>query len=806
MRKILIVLLICVLAAVSLTGCGQKNDAAESADAPEESRIHVTFGENKNLDVRYFADESHKSPLALPCYLNPGDSVYAEVIVNGNGNNPYEFSGFRAFEIDGSGSYVETDSVKSTNTDTNYVLSVAADYQGSDLAVEPIGEFKKRTVTLNDSCFDSAENKITLNGTWFVDNEEHHGGSVELSSRSSHDVRYQYDSEKYFFVSCEPESFYNDSANGEVIFKQLETSDRTTEYTVELHEYLTVTLVSETDRKVCIGDEPERSVKANTELPVEKLRYGQTVRLKTDKEWPALENRNKELIVTDREGSPGNYTYTLTVPEKGGEFDFSPSDYKYEHGTVSFSCFGSVVTGLQKLAKGSRIYYEQNTAEDGWWLAPGDGNYVTVGEKDATERALQNIHFTEKVPVTVTLEQPQYGGTVTYRADGKRIDTSEFTTYSGTRIEMEFDPWSGWILDSNAHDGDEYVVNEANQLAHGDGYTIGSVFKEDKDHMPLLTVTLEKSVGKDMEFSFSASGFKTDISSYGGGWKPADIIQNGAGKYNLITNSQDIISQQKIGTQIPIMMTMGNRALQAGQAVRFVIEKTDSAGRNESVTNYVTDMTAKLEPIYIYPPEEQPSSKIWYKSVHITVGVIDIEEFKTPSKTPHTTVLVEHVGTNTYLTDGELIEGAQKVTVTIEPDAGYYITGKDVTNDVYRKTMTYSEYTEKLADIIEKHKAARYLTITPDASDAFAMYTYKLDGRDVSGETRVKEGQTLTLTYEITDGVHRLKEGAGGVPLVGWGKSYTKVSKSLTITPALDGSTLTKADFGIEIEREGESK
>ena len=88
--------------------------------------------------------------------------------------------------------------------------------------------------------------------------------------------------------------------------------------------------------------------------------------------------------------------------------------------------------------------------------------------------------------------------------------------------------------------------------------------------------------------------------------------------------------------------------------------------------------------------------------------------------------------------------------------------------------------------------------MTLDSSDTFATYTYKLDGKEVSGTITVKEGQKLTLTYEITDSAYKLKEGAGGVPLVGWGKSYTKVSKDLTITPGMDGKTITKDDFGIE--------
>ena len=116
--------------------------------------------------------------------------------------------------------------------------------------------------------------------------------------------------------------------------------------------------------------------------------------------------------------------------------------------------------------------------------------------------------------------------------------------------------------------------------------------------------------------------------------------------------------------------------------------------------------------------------------------------------------------------------------------------------------MKYSDYLKKVSDIITQHPAAKYYSITLGTADSFAAYSYKLDGKAVSGTITVKEGQKLSLTYEITDSSHKLEEGAGGVPLVGWGKSYTKVTKELTITPDMDGKTITRNDFGIKVKGE----
>ena len=52
--------------------------------------------------------------------------------------------------------------------------------------------------------------------------------------------------------------------------------------------------------------------------------------------------------------------------------------------------------------------------------------------------------------------------------------------------------------------------------------------------------------------------------------------------------------------------------------------------------------------------------------------------------------------------------------------------------------------------------------MTLDRSDSRAEYIYKCDGKDVGEEKlRLREGQKLTLEYEITDSGYRLKRVPG---------------------------------------------
>ena len=166
--------------------------------------------------------------------------------------------------------------------------------------------------------------------------------------------------------------------------------------------------------------------------------------MKTSVPWPDLET-NPDLIVTGPDHpSSGDYVYKLLVPEKGGEFLFDPSEYKYDHGTISFIYLGEKVTTPQKLAKGRKIYYEETSASTGYWLA-GHDHYIVVGDAEETNKALKEIHFTPKVDVKVRLPQPDYGGSVQYKLNGRRVYANSVSTYSGAVITMKFFPWEGWI-------------------------------------------------------------------------------------------------------------------------------------------------------------------------------------------------------------------------------------------------------------------------------------------------------------------------------------------------------------------------
>ena len=773
-----------------------ENNAEEIQDL---AQIYVTFAENNNLNVQYYKDADHMDKVdSSGCYLNPGSSVYTVISVDDDVlSNMYEFSKFRIFEIDSEGRRKESTSLKMTGSNTEQVLKIPESYEGTDIVIEPIGTYQQRTISLNDYCSDDDNNKTSLSGTWFVNDKEYTSDTVEISPVTPYIISYEFDSGEYFYLSSTPECYYSNNEDGIVIFNQREADDETVDYSVELHKYLSATLVSDANRNISLNGGEMSYVRANEEYTLQKLKYGDIVTLKTSAPWPNLET-NSNLILTGSDSlSNGEYVYTLLVPEKDGEFLLDPSQYKYDHGAITFKCFGQEVTSPQMLAKGSKIYYEQAYASTGYWLAGNrNDHYVVVGDAEETAKALAEIHFTPKVDVKVSLPQPDYGGSVMYKLNGRRVYTDSVSTYSGETITMKFFPCEGWISDI-AGEKDYHVGNNKNQIVKAGNTFIQNVLHEDEGHKPVLSLILEQSVGKAMEFTLDASGYSMDVTNYGGGWKVTDIINNDGEIYDITNNNQTIVKNQRIGTEKPISITMSNRAIQSGKAVRMIITKTDSDGNKTTEKRYIDDLSNGLDPIYIYAPGKNATSTTWYKSLSIKIGVVNINAFTPPKAGDNTTISVKNGETGAILKKGDLIESSTKVSVSINPLSRYYLTGKDASDDSYTKTLTFSEYKKNINSIISKHPAKKYNRITLDRSDSYADYSYKLDGKSVTGTIDARAGQKLELTYKITDPSYKLSKAHNGA-LIGIGSSYTTATESITVKAEMDGKRLKKTDFGID--------
>lgn len=740
-----------------------------------ENSAQVSFAKNSYLDISYFTDAECSEPfVGQTCHLEQGEAIYATVVVGKDAaSSMYEFSCFRLYRYTNDGR--ELIDIIQPKTD-GLVLEITKELVGADLVIEPVGDYGARVISLRDYYTDEDGNEHDLSGTWWIDDKMENGDKVEINPVASYIISYEYDSDEYFYLSSHPECFYSNNEDGIVIFERRESTDETSDYTVELHKYVTVVLESSVARTVSVNGGEDQNIKAGNELSISRLKYGDTVIIETNKEWASLEACRELILLSSEQLRNGQFKYTLTVPQKGGEFVFDPSEYTYEYGTITFKCFGEVVTSTQYLAAGSRISYSVDTVDDGYWLPDGD-HVIIVGTDAETREKLNSIHFVPKIQVSLQLPQPSCGGEIQYFVDGKEITESVCVTESGKLVSMKFVPWEGWI--NHYTNGIAYEVGDKTQQTITiNGNHVDTAFSEDPDHKPALTVVLNKSVGESMTFSFAASGVSEVDCHYSGNWIGSDYT---------------IIDGARIGTEKGIDFSMGGRAIQSGTAIKAYIEKIDSTGKKTTEYRLINDLSEIQAPILIYADNELGTSKVWYKSINITISLVDVLEFTVPKNPQNATITVKVADTQRVLQTGNILEGSEEVIVKITPKYDYYVTGKNVDNDIYQATMKFSKYQADIQKIIEEHPVEKYIHITLDSSDSYGTRTYTLDGEIVTGTVRAKVGQKLTLTYEVT---------ASGYVIDG-ANFLEKHKKSATITLSADwdGKTINRGSFGISVKK-----
>ena len=80
------------------------------------------------------------------------------------------------------------------------MLQIPEDYEGTEIAVVPIGKYEKRRLELSDYYTDSANQTQELDGTWIVNDKEVSSNILSVSPVESLAIDYRYDPAKYSFV------------------------------------------------------------------------------------------------------------------------------------------------------------------------------------------------------------------------------------------------------------------------------------------------------------------------------------------------------------------------------------------------------------------------------------------------------------------------------------------------------------------------------------------------------------------------------------------------------------------------------
>lgn len=708
--------------------------------------IHVTFAENSFLKTAYYADREHSELISGSNYrVDPGDIIYAGIPVPTNPySNMYRFDRIVVKSYDRAGFPVKI--AEAAAADNGLEIQIPENCSDKELSIEALGQYKNRILSFTDYYADDNGKKHELEGSWYVNGQKIEGDSIEISPTESFTVTYRYpEGEKYYYVGSMPLSYYHDDAHAKVAFEELNARSDNREYAVELQPYRNIDLtirargffILDTAKTITING-AERVLYSSQPLSVKLpgLKAGETIRIESPVEFD-ITGEGFDTGTVEKIGS--TFVCDLTVKGPVSDFIFDPAAYPKEHGKLVYKYRGMEITDPIRVIDGSRITYEAAEIEEGWWL-PDYENSVQVNG-DETKKLVEQIRFFPVKDVTVTLPQPEYGGTVRYFSEGTELTGNTAVLRCGSAVRMEFQPRNGWI--SKAIDGTLYIVKDAEkQNAAAGELAVDRVFVENDTHKPLFRAILDPNLGAAMKFSISASGLSVREQHY---------VSTG------LLSTAYTIAEGKIGTEKNIMLSVSNEAILSGTALRYEIRRTDSSGNTSSVFGYILKLPYEME-IPVYAGEDE---KTVYKSVEISFRLVNILEYSPKSISNGTvTVSFADVKDPTPFTDKEsvLLDKDREVSVSITPADGWCVTGPYAADCAYTTEMKYEKFTDerKFGRILSDHPIQIIPLITFNTEDDHGICTYRLDGEIIEGRLPVRPYQWLTVTYEVTDPEYRI--------------------------------------------------
>ena len=739
----------------------------------------VSLSQNSMLNVHYYLDEAHRNEITDPYHdfirLAPGQSLYA-VAEKKSGSSPekYSFSTFRVYSIkDGKKDLVSDE----YDEKTGLFFTAPDKCDGLEFSAGPVGKYENKELTLSDYYTDDTFAHIDAGGKWNVGGKEFSAGKAETGPFGLYSVKYEFDSDKYFFVSSEPKySFLNENSVG---FRSTSASDDISEYSVELHPYISVTLKTpESNAKAEVNGESAGSFAKGQDIVLDHLKFGDTIVLNCSKK----DVPQYDKTVLSLEKSDDNFArYTFIVKEQSEDFTFDPSEYTFEHGKVAFSYLGKPITGKISLAAGRQIEYYEDSADEGYWLPTGN-NVITVSEDpEETAKQLEKIRFYEKKLVTVTLPQPSAGGSVIYKKDDLTLTGKTEKMLAGTEIKLILKPWAGW---ESAAEGDTFTVSDESDeqtVTIGD-VNVKNIFKEIKEHRPKLKVIADKLVGTDMQFTVRTSDVSENELS-------RDIKNN-------------VLLDTTTGTADGIYISADNGKIAKSQIVKLHIVKTDSKGNETTEIIYLNELPSEKK-IDIYSQNESNTADVYYTDITITISIAFRQTFE-PRNYENAVLSLQYADTSDRQTisAGDLLDRDRIVTVKFKPAEGFYISGENVTDNVYSSEMKYSEYLQTAEKIGKNYPRKKIYTVDLVTTDKYGKVTYTLNGKKVSGKTQVREDDKLVMDYVIENKDYIIYKDFISAMYDLLNKSPYERSEAITITEDLDGSSISREDFIVVQKKE----
>ena len=197
---------------------------------PMSGSVRLSISGNSRFGIEYFRDKERTVPISTPCCLDPGESIYAsEPEIIGAKSPFFHFAGFRMWDQSGGKpGEIEQDEL--------LVITIPADFSGTEVSVEPVGVYDDRFVKISDYCIDASGKRVELGGQWTFNNDAVYDDQT-LPAYVTYNISYEFDPEEYYFVESVPAQYSSQEA-GRVTFNALEPTDTTGEFEVQLRHYI----------------------------------------------------------------------------------------------------------------------------------------------------------------------------------------------------------------------------------------------------------------------------------------------------------------------------------------------------------------------------------------------------------------------------------------------------------------------------------------------------------------------------------------------------------------------------------------
>jgi|GEM_PF-2199133 len=382
--------------------------------------IHVTFADNRYLDIKYYLDENYTSVIDVNnFYLNPGDVIYAS---NAENLNPYsdDYHLYR-FDIYSYGEDNSREKIDVTDATQKYVYQIPDTFTETQIQIIPIGAYPDGDIMTYTYYEDDIANKISLSnaGTWYVDNEEM-TDTKEIKPNESFIMSYKYDADNYFYVSSQPKCYNEEISTedekniGKVEFWEDKLSDNPMTYEVELHPYLELKIKFDKKATVTLNDGEAQTVKKKKTWTSNKLKYGDKIVIETKGSCEILDGDYSHITASRDPLTDDNIRYTITIgKEAATNIDnklvdgisvikditliFDTTD---PYGKCTFKSGKENLSGEVTLKEGSEVKITYKITDSGYTFAEG---------RSGITGKIKDVFSSDERSDTITITEDMYG-------------------------------------------------------------------------------------------------------------------------------------------------------------------------------------------------------------------------------------------------------------------------------------------------------------------------------------------------------------------------------------------------------------